>query len=731
MLALSPLEVRRRDKFPLLRRWAGLSPLPFLLLLAVVLAGAGRMAAAHRPAGPGDAAWYHGRGEVQLTGWIAAMPEPGSSPTALHIQAQELVLPAEGSTPAETIRVRGGVLVRLPAQGLQYGDRLTLRGLLAEPPALGDFSYREALARQGVGSLLLEPAEVTRLAGPQPGTGLLAAVYRLRLRAYALINQLFPQPEAALLNGILLGLDRDLPGPLAEAFKVTGTAHIIAISGFNISLLSGLFYALFRRLFPRWGAMLGAVLATTAYTLLVGAEPPVARAAVMGALVLFGREIGRPSAGLNSLGFAAALMCLPNPDLPWDPSFQLSFGATLGLILYAGPLQRGFARLAARWFGEPAARRIAGPVGEYLLVTLAAQLTTFPLMAAHFGRLSLITLLANPLVLPPQPLVMILGGLAVIAGLVWQPLGQGLAYLAWPGTVYTVRLVSWLGSLPGAGVEIREFGLLQTLGYYAVLLLLPRLRVRKLVRPALLLGGAGLAAVLAWSLAAGRPDGRLHMLITGGAGQSILLRGPGGAAVLINPGQTGAVRARLDRQLPLFARRLDALILAGAPPFSAAALDQLSAGLALDSAAAARGFWQASRGAALEDALLAQQAAPLNLEAGGSLLLGSGARLDVLAVEGQEAALLLEWGDFRALLPGQIAPDHLAAWAGRLAPLTLLVIGGKPDLPAWADFQAQQVVLLNAPPPEVSPLGALSLAGGGSLQALTDGRAAWMTLLRE
>ncbi|HVN53859.1 MAG TPA: ComEC/Rec2 family competence protein [Anaerolineaceae bacterium] len=163
---------------------------------------------------------------------------------------------------------------------------------------------------------------------------------------------------------------------------------------------------------------------------------------------LLGRQIGRRQNGLNTLAFTSALMCLYNPFYLWDLSFQLSFMATLGLVLYAGPLQQGFLRLVRRRLPENLAIRVAETVGEFFLFTLAAQLTTLSLMAFHFGQVSWIAFLANPLVLPPQPLVMVLGGLAVLLSWVWFPLGQALAALAWPFVAYTIRMVEWWGSIP-------------------------------------------------------------------------------------------------------------------------------------------------------------------------------------------------------------------------------------------------------------------------------------------
>jgi competence protein ComEC len=166
------------------------------------------------------------------------------------------------------------------------------------------------------------------------------------------------------------------------------------------------------------------------YTILVGADAAVVRAAVMGGLALTARHLGRQTDGLASLSAAAIVMTAVKPLTLWDIGFQLSFAATLGLLLYAEPLKSWFEGFAGRWLNQDQAERLTGPVSEYALFTLAAQVTTLPLTAYYFHRLSIVSFLANPAILPVQPPVMILGGLATIAGTLWLPLGQPIAWLA-------------------------------------------------------------------------------------------------------------------------------------------------------------------------------------------------------------------------------------------------------------------------------------------------------------
>jgi predicted membrane metal-binding protein len=126
-------------------------------------------------------------------------------------------------------------------------------------------------------------------------------------------------------------------------------------------------------------------------------------------------------------------------------------------VLYAQPLEEHFVQLAARKLTEEDAHKLVGPVSEFFLFTLAAQVMTLPIMAYHFGGVSWITLVANPLILPPQSLVMVLGGLSLLAGLILPGLGQILALISLPFVRYTIRMVTWLARLPGGDLVLPDF----------------------------------------------------------------------------------------------------------------------------------------------------------------------------------------------------------------------------------------------------------------------------------
>ena len=324
----------------------------------------------------------------------------------------------------------GAVLVRTSAlANYEYGQQVRVRALFKTPPENEEFSYREYLTRQGIQSYT-SSMEVTIL----PGNGrnfFLRQVYKLKAKLFHNTYRLYQDPEASLLAGILFGVDTGLAGKLQDAFKNTGTAHIIAISGFNIAIIAGIFFSDFKNLFGEKTRAALAVLGIVFYTLLVGADAAVVRAAIMRSLSLLARQLGRRSNGINILAVIALIMAFANPLVIWDVGFQLSFFATLGLILYAEPFSSFTSNLISKFFKQDTSV-VARMVNEYFTLTLAAQLTTIPIMAYHFKRISLISFVANPFILPAQPAVMVISGLAVFISLVSLLLGQLIAWLAWP-----------------------------------------------------------------------------------------------------------------------------------------------------------------------------------------------------------------------------------------------------------------------------------------------------------
>lgn len=614
---------------------------------------------------------------IYITGTLSQPPEARDTYMNLRLNVSAV------DTGTGDIPVDGTILVRLTNDyDLAYGDPVRVRGRLETPPEDEDFSYREYLLRQGIHSILLTN-NITLLPRGEQRSPFWALLYGLRAGLYKEVNALFPQPEAALLNGILLGIESDIPVDIQQAFKDTGTAHIVAISGFNIAIIAALFVALFSRLFGKNLGALLAILGIIFYTLLVGASASVVRAAFMGSLALVARQFGRRGLALNTLFFAALLMSLWNPFVLWDVGFQLSFAATLGLVLYAQPWQDAVKSFLLRFLPQNTVEAVIGPFSDYFLLTFAAQLTTLPITVYHFGRLSLISFIANPFVLPAQPPIMILGGLAAIAGKLYHPLGQVLAWFTWPFPAYSIRAIEFFAGFEGGVYTVGEFGLLTMLLLYAVLFSLTlswsRLAAfRSLINVSLITIVLGVASVNLWRTAVNGPDGRLHVtFLDVGSAETVLIKTPDGRFVLINGGPSPSKLVdQIGREIPPFRRKLDALIIAAPQENQVAALPRI-----LDQYPPDTALWTGNRQASYSsralDEWLTKNAVPTTEPGPGDVLdLGEGAVLRVLSVSPRGAILSVEWGNFNVILPFGVRYDTFEELENgiRLGPATALLL---------------------------------------------------------
>jgi len=418
--------------------------------------------------------FYNGLDPLELRGWISAEPDVRDRTANLRLEA------SEARVDGQWRRVSGTVLLVVPRYPPRaYGDELRVAGRLAAPEPLDRFDYPAYLARQGVYSVMSFPkVEVL----PEPG-GLAPWSWLLSFKERLALNlaQSLPEPQAALSQGILLGRRASIPTGLMDAFNLSGTTHIIVISGHNLTLLAGYLLRAGLPLVGRRQALWLSLAGVSLYTLLVGAQPPVVRAAVMAAIFILGSYLGRQRQSVVALALAAAAMTAFQPLLLWDVSFQLSFAATAGLIFISPVLQERLQRLWPLPGGSPqgAGTRAQRYLIESLAVTLAATAAVLPLLLVNFQRLSLVAPLANLLVLPALPGIMLAGALSAGLGFL-MPLGQVAGWAAWPFLTYMIAVVEFLARAPAASVEIKDFQPGLALAYYALLGLLllwkPKLR---------------------------------------------------------------------------------------------------------------------------------------------------------------------------------------------------------------------------------------------------------------
>jgi len=384
--------------------------------------------------------YYYNEQAVEISGQIINIDRRLAS-QKLIIKSDALKLTATSPT-KNFLAVKGKVLLTAPLYPeFSYGQKIEFSCYLKKPMPIEDFDYGRYLSAYGIYSLCYSE-DVRILAAPPRSPKGLILFFKKKLSQS--LNRSLSEPAAAILNGIILGDDKSIPEKLTQQFATLGLTHIIAVSGSHLAVISALFLTLcllagLSRPQAFWPASIGIIF----YTILVGAPASAVRSAIMGIMLLYGQRIGRLNSARNALVFAAVLMLLVNPKLLLiDVGFQLSFAAVFGLV-YLYPYLKIKAFKLPDWW----------QIKEIFLITLSAQIATLPLTAYYFGKISPLSLLANLLILPIIPLLMIWGMFNASIGLFSVTLGQIAGYFSWLLVAYWLAVTDFLAKLPWASIN--------------------------------------------------------------------------------------------------------------------------------------------------------------------------------------------------------------------------------------------------------------------------------------
>ncbi len=342
-----------------------------------------------------------------------------------------------------------------------YGDELLISGRITFPERFEAddtgriFDYPAFLKKSGIAYQMFRP-EIEKV-GERKGNVIVGTLFSIKHTLLKSMGRILPEPEASFAGGLIVGAKESLGEELLEKFRMTGVMHIVVLSGYNITIVAEAILALFSSLSPALASLFGA-LGIILFALLTGAGATVVRASLMALLVILARRVGRGYDITRALYVAAFFMILHNPFiLAFDPSFQLSFLATFGLIVVA-PLV------------EPYLFRIPTFLGlrEIAAATIATQIFVLPLILYLMGDLSLVAVPANLLVLIAVPGAMFFGFLAALGGLIHPLLGTLMAVPAFGLLAYMLGVVNIFGDLPFASLHIPAFPFWIVICVYAV-----------------------------------------------------------------------------------------------------------------------------------------------------------------------------------------------------------------------------------------------------------------------
>ncbi len=329
------------------------------------------------------------------------------------------------------------LLITAPlSQEYFYGDWIVVNGKIDEPKNFEDFDYQKYLERFDIYGVSRYP-KILVLKNHQQNF-IKESLLRVKYAFTKRVGKMFKEPQGSLLLGIIIGAKKALPQDLVDDFQATGTTHIIAISGFNITIIVAALSFLAKYI-GRKNCFWLTLSVIAGFVVLTGASASVLRAGLMGFMLIVSLQIGRQYAVVPALFLSGLFMLILNPKiLFWDMGFQLSFAATLGIV-YFYPL---FARLTKDWINPLSLK-------DNFFTTISAIIATLPLIALTFGRISLVAPLANVLILPFLPLTMLLGFLSVLPFV-----GPGFAYTANFFLVYIIKTVAILSSWRFSSIDV-------------------------------------------------------------------------------------------------------------------------------------------------------------------------------------------------------------------------------------------------------------------------------------
>lgn len=428
--------------------WAGVAAVVFfwkrggfwrgwLIMVLFFLTGVARLMLSEPLATPNNSVYYHGR-QVELAGQVINEPEfRDNQRVILRVETLRWV----NSADAGWRKVAGSTMLFLPLYpAREMGEKIIVRCQLAPPGR--DYNFASRLSAKNVWSICFGAEVVSSQAA---GKSFFVYLAQLRKKLIGHLGQMFHEPQAALLAGILFGGRAGLAPAVQTNFNRVGISHIVAVSGYNVVVVLGAMAGLLRWLGCRrqrvfW--LLALVLAL--FVIFTGASASVVRAGLTAFMALSVQQIGRPNAGGRALLLAAAVMLIYNPRyLFFDLGFQLSFLATIGLI-YLNPILEKRLGFLPEKFGFK----------ESLLTTLSAIIFTTPLILHSFGRFSVVAPMVNFLVLPVIPMVMGLGALTAGLSFIFAPLGQLVGWLVWWLLSYIIKVAEWFAGWPWASWEL-------------------------------------------------------------------------------------------------------------------------------------------------------------------------------------------------------------------------------------------------------------------------------------
>jgi len=475
---------------------------------------------------------------ISFEGTIESQPETRKSRIDVEVLTSRVYRDGVGQLLSRRLLVQIPTRAnRLAPDSLAVGDVVQIVGTLEPFPGArnpGEFDYGRFLALNGIrGFVVADDSAGVMILARDVRTSFDHLVGRSRKAIYQLFDRYHHPEESSFLKGVVFGYRGDLSAEVKQSFIETGTIHILAVSGSNVAVVTLIFFSLigFLRIPHRLSTGF-TLLGLLWYMVITGLSPSVIRATIMAGAILLGTVLGRRGDIYNSLASAALLMLLWDPLYLYDVGFQLSFAAVLSIVVFYPKLEHHIESLR----GGVVERWKILPVLKLGAVSVAAQIGTLPFSAFYFGRVSLIAVVANLVVVPLSGINTLLGFATIVSSSMSDQIASCYAALNDLLVSFLLQFVLWNSKLPGASLQVSGYGVFSAAFYYLFVFALFFLRSPKVMRT---LVTCALVISNLWiykGIMEAGPQQMRVMVLDVGQGDAILLEFPNGRRVLVDAG---------------------------------------------------------------------------------------------------------------------------------------------------------------------------------------------------
>ncbi|MSU45507.1 MAG: ComEC family competence protein [Candidatus Zambryskibacteria bacterium] len=394
--------------------------------------------------------------KIFVEGIIVGEPDVRDSNTKLTVRLSSIFISTM------TVPIREKILVTVPLYPeFKYGDKVRMNVSLSEPTEINGedgrtFDYQGYLRARGI--WFTSRYTIVELISSGHGSLVKSGLFKIKNAFVNSINSALPEPESNLLGGLLLGAKQSLGKELLTEFQKTGVSHIVVLSGYNIAIVADSIMNVLKFLPKNLGFGFGAF-SIILFIILSGGSASAWRAGIMVLVALFAKKFNRDYKASRVLGFTIILMLAPNPLLlAFDPSFQLSVLATIGIIFVSPLILPYLTKVTERW-----------GLREIISTTIATQITVLPFLVYNMGLFSLVSLPVNVLILGTIPLTMFLGFITGLFGLVSLYLSFIPAFFTYIFLWYQLTIIHIGASVPFGAVSLPVFSPIILIFIYSVI----------------------------------------------------------------------------------------------------------------------------------------------------------------------------------------------------------------------------------------------------------------------